>query len=200
MDKKFTLIEMVAVCSILLIVAAILIANIADKREIAMVGQIHANTSALQSVMDIYSFENNGMYASKIQPTLEQPQLIDFEKLYPKYIREIPRTLLYEYYWVDFMGKVWASTIDAPTDISEKENQTVWKTQPDVKKYNIYEVFLNKNTLRTMNSIYFKETIENAEKADTLSLVTENVLLISSFDKYGLETVPVGVHYIGTSK
>ena len=37
-----------------------------------------------------------------------------------------------EIYWVDFMGKVWSSTIDAPRDVFHSENKVEWGNE---KKY-----------------------------------------------------------------
>ena len=130
MREKFSLVELIIVIAILAILASLIIPNTADINMKAYVSKVNGNIRNIQTAVDMYALEN-GKYPSVIQPTLEEPQEIDFNLLYPKYLKSMPK-IEKEIYWVDFMGKVWSSTIDAPRDVFHSENKVEWGNE---KKY-----------------------------------------------------------------
>lgn len=201
MNKKFTLIELLLVIAVIGILAAIIIPNTKDVKEQAFVSKVNGNIRNMQTAVDLYAYENGGKYPSNIQPTLEVPEPINFDMLYPKYLKATPKEvdLLKEKYWVDFMGKVWGSTVDAPTDVFVSDKYFEWGNEKKITGYKIYKIRDSAvlGTVKNNMLSYFMDVVP-LDRIDKYKI--ENLgghYLISAIDEYGLETAPVGSDYLG---
>lgn len=139
MKQKFTLIELIVVIAILGILASIIIPNIKDTQTSAKLTAIYNNIRNTQTAVDMYALEHNGNYPTVNKPTELIPEPIDFTLLYPKYLRDYPNTEGVKC-WVDFTGKVWASTVDSPKNVQYNGNIISWETVEGVREYQIYEL------------------------------------------------------------
>ena len=137
--KNFTLVELIVVLVIIAIIATIVIPNISGLQGEANLTAIRSNMRNVQTAVDMYTLDNHGVYPTLEQPTPLTPEGIDFNKLYPNYLRDLPQTIGVKY-WVDFNGKVWAATVDSPMELKYNEGTISWKTTGEVKKYQIFEV------------------------------------------------------------
>ena len=135
--QKFTLIELIVVIAILGILASIIIPNIKDTQTSAKLTAIYNNIRNTQTAVDMYALEHNGNYPTVNKPTELIPEPIDFTLLYPKYLRDYPNIEGVKY-WVDFTGKVWASTVDSPKNVQYNGNTISWETVEGIEKYQNY--------------------------------------------------------------
>ena len=96
----------------------------------------------------MYQLENYGEYpvVGEEQPSIGLPKQLSFDKLYPKYIRNLPKNEGL-YYWVDYQGKVWVSSVDSPVtvNINDTNREISWDAVLGAISYNIYEVEGNPN-------------------------------------------------------
>lgn len=206
LNKLFTLIELIVVIVILSILAAIVIPNVSDNKSDAITSMIKANTRTLQMSTDEYALKNNGLFPTPVQPTLDKPQKIDIDLLYPKYLKKIPdfKKLKEQKYWIDVYGQVWGATEDSPSQI--KEDNTTWEftKQGDVQAINVYQVQDGKVTSKaTYKNVNLLKSIPLTIKDNTIQLSKpegeETSYLLSTIDQYGLESAPAGPDYLGYS-
>lgn len=191
--KKFTIIELIVVIAILGILAGIIIPNISGIKDDSREVQFVANTKNIQTAVDFYSTRNLGNIPSEGIPTIEKPVSIDFEKLVPKYLREKPKE---GYYWIDYSGQVWSSTVDAPTGIVIENGEMKWLSSTgDIKNYNLYGV--NPITGKT-NTVVNLISKQNSSTLVDISKHNYENYLISATDIFGNETAKVGIAYEGS--
>lgn len=199
--KLFTLIELIVVIVVLGILAAIVIPNTTNFQGEANKTAAISNARNIQTAVDMFSLRENGKLPTIIKPTIGNPQTIEFYALKPKYLKDIPKTKNV-HYWLDYKNIVWASTVDAPTDISFEEDKLTWKTVDGAELYKIYS-YKNKELVSTVN---IKEEVKDIDLIKSTSNIERQELelpklendkyLVSAVDMYGLETPPI---IIGTS-
>lgn len=204
---KFTVIELVVVIAVLGILSSIVIPNVSDFRDKAYISHIKVNISEIQTAVDVYITENGSAPTSQ-EPTKENPQIIDMNLLYPKYLKSTPR--YEETYWLDYWGTVWGSTVLPPEiELDSEEEVVSWKTISNVKKYHIYELINGSKKLaatlpsgRFDASRSFLGLFINPQGKDYIQFKTEENkrYLISAVDAYGLETAPVSEFYTGETE
>lgn len=202
MKKLFTLVELIAVIVVLGFLAAIIVPNISNMQKESITANINSSTRTIQTAVDKYKFENEGKYPTLMQPSVENPQLINVELLYPKYIKNKPDLVKIkgQRFWIDSYGIVWGATVDTASPMYEGQNNLEWKHQENVVGYNVYEMNKTKTTSAAKNS--GRKFIQNIQVEDLTSLVKiskgddSSSYLISSIDEYGLETAPVGLSHI----
>lgn len=145
----FTLIEVLTVTLIVGILTAILVSNISSKNE-QQETAVNADLSKLQTAIDKYQLDHKGDFPISITegesdssiPTLGHPKNVDFQSLYPTYLSEIPENNG-TYYWIDFHGKVYHSTVDNPKDFRKEATGLSWTPNENASAYIIYEVTNN---------------------------------------------------------
>ena len=197
--RNFTLVELLVVMAILVLLVAIVLPNTGGVNSQAYQAKVLSNISNLQKVVDQYMLEN-GKYPTAVAPKIGEPRLIDFSLLFPKYLKSVPDGK--EYYWVDFTGKVWGSTVKSPDRIVKDNGYLKWEKEDEVMGYEIYEVKGNNlNLVGTVssNKISMKkiQTLRpyNETKLIEHEIEEDHVLLISSVDVFGLSSAPVGINY-----
>lgn len=199
----FTLIELIVVIVILGILAAIIVPNVKDMKQDAIVSTIEANIRNLQTASDLYSLRNNGEFPTALQPTPENPQLIDINLLYPTYIKsEIDYQKIKEQrYWVDAWGRVWGATADSPEKMLRGTEKLEWEIEEKVVGYNVYQLEQNKATGKVTASKRDRIVSFGVNEEIDIASVTheDKTILISSIDQYGLESAPVGPEYFSSS-
>lgn len=195
--NRFTLIEMVIGIVILGILIAIVIPSIRDVQKEAVASSVHSNIRILQTAVDTYALNHDGSYPSAIQPSFEKPQLVDIEGLYPEYIKSKPdydrvKNLKF---WVDEEGKVWGSTASRPTNFFSSDQYLEWSAQEGVEGYNLYQVSgVGLKGAVKVEKVSLKQTIPVKGQIDKIRLEKPSYsFLISSVDRFGLETAPVGL-------
>lgn len=203
-DKFFTLIELIAVIVIMGILAAIVLPNISDSKKDAIISMMESNIRTTQTAVDVYQLENNGLFPTTLQPTFNNPQRVEFDLLYPKYLKNLPNEnkLPEQKYWVDVYGKVWGSTIDSPNPVYDNGDIVEWVSNEKTISYNFYEVKSeNQKTSKAYNvSIGRPFEIFNKEISRVQVPKSSNGYLISAVDQYGLEAAPVGPEYRGIAE
>ena len=191
MRKLFTLIELTVVIVIISILAAIVLPNISNWQQEADHTALLSNARNLQTGVDTYRVKNNGELPTLDKPTSLIPQPLDFTKIHPKYTRNMPKSKMAKY-WVDYQGKVWVSTADAPSNVINENGTVTWNVVKNADFYAVYEA-KTKSTSAVDNNkgiSFVENTKENTFKGEP-----EKEYLVSSFDSYNLESAPSGAGY-----
>lgn len=195
--KTFSLIELIVVIVILGLLAAIVIPNVSTVREEAKSTAIISDSRNIQIAVDTFQLQNNDKYPVKEnQPSLGKPQEINFSELYFNYLRSLPKHDGM-YYWVDYQGKVWFSTIDNPIDFTKNAEGLTWTPNKDAKEYHIYEV-----TENTTGSLHNRFKHISFVKGNVGKIVPQDydqnkTYLINLIDRFGFESAPVITNYSG---
>lgn len=209
----FTLIELIAVIVVLGILAAIIVQNISGFKKEADLTALQANIRNLQTATDHYYTKNKELPILE-EPDVGKPKRILFSQLKEDYIRNIDNRD-YVYYWIDFRGTVWGSTVDAPL-VREENGEIVWKEVAGAEGYRIYAYDETKTTSSLINSevklkeLGFVKKKGWLDKEDTFNLeevksdlkgqfgdYSNKHYLISAIDENGLSTAPVSLGYQG---
>lgn len=186
MRKFFNLAELLVVIVIIAILAAIILPNIKDFQQTANVTALKSDIKVIQLASDKFKIDK-GVCPSDKQPVLGNPQAINFNILYPDYLRKLPKERE-AYYWVNQDCTVFGSTIDAPKDVKvdKLEGSISWTTNPNSKKNYIFEK-VNERDIKLVNE---NQNGNYNGKDGTIHLVSEE-------DINELETPPVGENYEG---
>lgn len=201
MRKQFTLIEILVSIVVLATLAGIAYINMKPVQEKALTSMIESNIRNTQTAVDKYRFDRNMAFPTSVVPTVGNPQEVDMDRLYPENITKKPDLSKEksQKYWVDVFGKVWGSTVDAPSGYLQTEDYLEWKIDPNAEAYQVYtapsrkvEGNAKEPTLRRIASMRV------TGGADRMKFKTGGKdVLVSAIDKYGLETVPTGLDYGG---
>lgn len=201
MKKTFTLVEILATLVVIGILTAIVIPKIGDMRKDANRRHIESNIATLQTAVDRYALKNDEALPTVKEPTVQHPELILVDELYPTYIKN---KIDYEKvkdqrYWVDAFGKVWGSTKDAPSRMERSEDFVQWERDPEVMGYQVYELTQDKVSGKAFfEKVKFVSSVKMEAKTNRIELKTgEKDYLFSSIDEYGMESAPVGPEYLG---
>lgn len=215
MNRKFTLIELVITITVLGILLAIILINFADLKKKSITSAMNQNISIIQSEVDTYFIKKEEYpILSQKSLRLENPQLIDFEKLVQNGFQKKKldtSKIKNQYYWVDVFGKVWGSTqnnLDGINLMKQEEGLVLeGHLGEEAKGYNVYEVrgyFTSNSSLNSLtanlnkNSKSYKvieeyEVNKNEEVYIQHAFKNEkDTYLFSSIDEYGLESAPKG--------
>lgn len=90
LKKNFTLIELIVSIVVIGILAAIVMLNISDLRLQAEETAYAVNSKEVQTAVDRYKLEH-GEYPSTPQPSKDNPQLVEMDKIVPEFIRKEPK-------------------------------------------------------------------------------------------------------------
>lgn len=212
---------MIVTLVVIAIIAAIVMVNVQDFKERAVKTAIESNASILQTSVDMYYLkEENYPTKGNAKITISTPQEIDIDFLVDNgYVKkELNRDIIKsQYYWVDAFGRVWGSSTDAVkefayhTDKNDKKKLD-FKLKDRAEGFVFYELKnkqaksssedINKNNLvadisEGFNGKYIFTKLGKwfAATGSKVNLETPNPTseyLISTIDKYGLETAPFG--------
>lgn len=189
--KFFTLIELIVVIVVLGILAAIVIPNISSLQEEAEHTSIASNVRNLQTSVDMFVLESNGVPPTKERPALGNPQTLEIHALHPEYTRDLPKNKGV-HWWLDHSHTVWASFADAPQNIDYVAGKLTWDTVEGAQLYRIY-----KSDTQTNSSVSKSEGITKVQDfipskgvspEITLEELSQGVYLVSSIDKFGFES------------
>lgn len=189
--KAFTLIELIVVIVILGILAALVLPNVGSVQEEATETAILGDSRNLQTSVDMYSIDNFGKYPSREHPTLGEPKPIDYSLLKTKYLRDLPKTGAK--YWLDYKGKVWFSTVDAPIGVENNSGTLSWDSSEGATTYRVYEVDRGSSSSLSLANLKFKDEVDGT----TLNVGDSNIYLVSAVDINDFETAPVIGGYSG---
>ena len=195
LKKSFTLIELIVVIVILGILAAIVIPNVSSFKEEASLTATQSNVRNLQTSVDMYSLDFNGTYPTYSKPEAGIPQPIDFTKIKPEYVRDLPKDKSLKY-WVDYQGKVWASTVDSPTGVINDGTNLTWIDSGGAVAYNIYEVTAEVTGAVSKSKISLS-FVKKVEGTTSFATGDSKKYAVSSLDEQGFETPPAVSGYKG---
>lgn len=200
-NKLFTLIELITVIVVLGILAAIVIPNISSFKEEAEETAILSDTKNIQTAVDMFILKNVGDTPTQNKPTLGNPQTIELYGMKPDYLRDVPKTINKTKFWLDQNNTVWASMVDAPSNVKYIEGNTelTWDTVDGAELYKIYKSTNNEVTskVNSNQSLKFVDDFiptKNIKPSIQLSKLNEDIYLVSAIDKYGFESAPTKVN------
>lgn len=206
MKRFFTLIELIVVIVVLGVLAAIVIPNVSSFKEEAIRSEITSNTKNLQTASDRYGLKNNGIFPVTLSSSIETPQRVEEERLFPTYLskKSSERGL----YWLDHSGTVWGSMVDAPSRVHVEGNTINWEAVPGARGYQLYGANeVNVKGSLTEKTYRYVPLAKVGNENGTLILEHEvansanyDYLLVGSIDRFGFSSVPVGEGYFEYSQ
>lgn len=198
--NAFTLIDMIVVIVVIAILATIVLLNISSYREEAKISAMIADARSIQIASDQYQLKYFGSFPvqEETQPVLGTPGNIDFKKLHPSHLRDLPQHD-HVFYQVDYTGKVYHSTVDNPVDFTKGTDRLTWTPNKEATSYTVYKV----TPVPSGKTTDFKLTRIDTVPGNTDSLTPDgydegDTYLISLEDKYGFDSAPVGEGYEGS--
>lgn len=198
--KFFTLIELIVVIVVLGILTAIVIPNISSLQDEAEETAIHSDIRSIQTGIDLHSLDNFNNIPLLSNPTPEKPALVDMKKLKPEYLRNLPKNKDLKV-WIDFKGKIWASTSDSPSDVKVEMGKVSFMSTNEGDTFNVY-IVNNESIVSSRadrdNHLTFLSEIKGKGKLEVSNplIKEDSVVVVSSVDIYGLETAPAGKGYV----
>ena len=191
----FSLTELIVVIVVLSVLASIVVIGTKNVKQDSYISSIQMNLKTIQTASDKYAMYHNGKYpiAGKIDPFT--PQEIKFEILYPDDLRSKPKSDGVRY-WLDYNGKVWGSTSKLPSNIEYTKTEFKWSGSPDAEKYRIYAMSKDMFVTGSANQkgVTYVQVTELTKEKTFIARESNKIYLVSSVDKYGFETAPVGVN------
>lgn len=198
--RLFTLIELIVVIVVIGILAAIVIPNVSTMKEQATETAVASNQKNLQTAVDMFMLENNGLTPTKGVPELGEPKTLEIYGLHPEQIRSLPKTEGV-YWWLDYNNTVWGSYVDTPKNVVLSTDGTLlsWDTTDGATAYNIYKAKSAsvEGTSKGKGLQFFKTYTQSESKAPKVSVEKsdDEIYLVSAIDRHGFETVAVKVKY-----
>lgn len=187
------------------ILSVIVIPNISSFKDEAKETAMVADGKNLQTAVDMYQLDNHGDFPTlqsegeegNSKPILGEPKGVDFTLLYPDYIRDLPQHQGM-YYWIDYQGKVYQSTIDNPNDFKQDDSGLSWTADERAAGYNVYEVESSNTSAAKKSIVHTIGKLDGSTSTFVPDEYTkEKTYLISATDAYGQSTAPVKKNYAG---
>lgn len=195
--QSFTLIELIAVILTITIVTVMIFTTVSPYKDAPRATAISSDAWNLQSAIDLYQLDHNGRFPviedSGVSPDLSlgNAKPLDLDALHPQYIRNFPQTEGM-YYWVDYQGKLYYSTLKSPTDFTQEDVGLLWTEDEEASTYKIYEV--QSESISSSSQPRLKLIAELGEDTSPYrpaDYSVEKTYLINVADKYGYEAPPV---------
>ena len=184
------------VVSIIAIFSLVVLFSIGDNtKSVIELKAVEVNMETLQAAVDFYKLYNEE-YPTEIQPTETIPQEIDMSLLVPKYMRELPKGKNLKY-WVDYRGKIWASSIRNPMNVVNDKGTITWLPVEGAKYYNVYELKEIRDEILSFVKAH-KVTLVKKLSAEEVGInplyqgESNKIYLISAIDSNGFESAPIG--------
>lgn len=200
MKKLFTLIELIVVIVVLGILAAIVIPNVSNVQDDSRTAAIESNGRNLQTAIDTYRLTYHGDYptVNNELPVLGHSKQLDFSKLNPAYLRNLPKLGLY---WVDHNGAVIHSDTDMPNGFVKEGIQLSWK-EPAIGQasaYKIYGTSIPVEGAAKKPLITFIKEVDSTEYSLSGEEAKYEGYLLSSISVKGFESpaIGAGINYEG---
>lgn len=191
LKKLFSLIELIVVVVVIGILTAIVVPNVGSQRKEADRSAVESNINSLQTSIDHYAMKHDGIPPTKGRAILGKPEPLDFERLYPAYIRGLPKVKGVKH-WVDLDGTVWSSRADAPTGVSFTEGTLSWDASAGAASYEVALFDPNTSTGDASRARYrLVQSIESGPDPRVSELPDvkgEQEYLVRSIDDLGLKT------------
>lgn len=198
MKKLFTLIELIVVIVVLGILAAIVIPNISSLKEDAISTMVGSNIRSIQTSSDMYHLRE-GKYATARKSSITEPMYVDMTAIVPNDLRQKPdESQLSQYYWIDYSGRVWGSTVKPPSNFMKNSETIEFGHKENAVSYRVYSVKDNVSSSVGNSKYSFVGEYSIEGTPDVVQLKTtpnSGQTLISSVDRFGYETAPVGLDY-----
>lgn len=198
MKKLFTLIELIVVIVVIGILAAIVVPNISNWQKEASKTAVVSNLKNIQTSIDMYSMEEHGALPGMDTPTEINPTPVDFGKLKPTHLRNLPKTKDIKY-WVDFRGMTWASTIDSPvvklTPMGEQVSMSWDHTGAETYRVYRLEGYNGKEGMITGSAKSTKLILEHEGNELSFTGNKNTAYIVSSVDENRYESAPAGNGY-----
>lgn len=173
---------------------------------------MQSDARVVQSVVDQFHLKT-GAYPVEKQPVLGNPSQVDFNQL-ENYLQRIPDTASSHYWWIDYKGNVYVSSIDAPSGDAWSLAGGVFNLEGDMpERLDLYEkvdqlafttpVFALSTTKplaeKDSNLRLVKKGVENGEDLSGLigESPNESQYLVVTMDSKGFFTPAVGKQYEG---
>lgn len=198
--KAFSLIELVVVIVVLGILTAIVLPNIATFKEEAKETAIVSDVRNIQTAVDLFMLEQYNVTPTKIEPTFGHPQTIELYSMKPNYIRDTPQSLKEGMkFWLDENHTVWASTVDAPSNVKYNGDKTklIWDKVDGAASYKVYTSedatisAVNKAKRLVLFDTLSATSSENQDKE--VSPLSKGTYLVTAIDQFGFESPPTRV-------
>lgn len=183
------------------ILAAIVVPNISSFQKEAEETAIHSDIRNIQTGIDLYSLDHYNSLPLNEVVSPENPVEMDIEKLKPDYLRNLPKNKELKV-WIDFTGKMWASTSDSPKNPIVEMGKVRFNSTDGGQKYNAYMVESSsalsskadkESHLKLLGTVEGNGNLEIANPSITLDSIVE----VSSVDEFNLESAPAGKGYNG---
>lgn len=209
LKKKFNLHELLIVIVIISLLLNTSLPYFSDTKIKAIFAAVATNTNQLQEAVDNYMLDKEE-YPTPEQPTLGNPQPIDFDLLYPEYLKLYPSEIAD--YWVDYLGTVYGSDANAPIVKYYAPGKFAWHIVPNAETYIIYEVNERKaqkgitgsaviNILSTPTKIkttlgeVLTVSLDPQKKIIEVIGSPNKEYMVSAVSTLNLQTAPVGKDY-----
>lgn len=195
-SKFFTLIELIVVIVVLGILAAIVIPNISSFKEEAEETAILSDARNIQTAVDMFMLKNDGRTPTKDTPTLGNPQIVETYGMKPDYLRDLPKTKRAKF-WLDQNNTVWASMVDAPTNVDYVAGKVTWDTVDGAELYKIYKSEdATTASIKKAKGMKFIDDVtpnEGENPSKELPALATGTYLVTAIDKFDFESAPTKV-------
>lgn len=190
----FSLIEILAVIVVVSLLLGIVFVGVNDVKNDAHVSALSSNIKTIQTAIDKYAIKHYGKYPVDGEIDLYTPQEINLDILFPEDIRSVP-DLKGITYWLDYTGKVWASSTNLPSNLEYTETDFKWSASQKAIRYKIYEISDAAYISGSVRNSKVKYNFAKELGGDITSLTRDGnkTYLVSAVDKNGFETPPVGL-------
>lgn len=195
--KSFTLIEVIISIVVIGVLAAIVLPNISGFKEESTTAAMQSTIKNLETAVTMYSLDNHGKLPTATEPSLGLPQPLLLNKLHPDHIRNMPKVKGMNY-WVDYSGKVWASSADSPLGVYyESSGKLSWQEVENAVTYSVFKASENAVTssANKLSLTFISNT--NVQELDLPELKAGEFYLVNSTDNFGLESPPASSEYQG---
>lgn len=191
--RKFTLIELIVVIAVLGVLSAIVIPNINDFKHKATYTAYVSDIKVVQTAVDMYCLDNNGLYPTFEQPTRGKPGVIDFNLLMVDYLRDLPE-IEGANWWIDSLGIVYSSTADAFDTVNVNAGEISWEGNENTL-IRIYEISEESTGAVAKNPfLYIGETMDN--KFENIDIDPNKDYVLEAIDIYDFSTPKFSVDYV----
>lgn len=191
MRRRFTLVELIVAVVTVAMLASIVVVNTKDTKEGAYIASVNSNVNSIQVAADTYRESHDGEFPTVVSPSMNDPQQIDFAKLYPDTLRTLPKTKGITY-WIDHTGIVWATSLSLPENLRYEGDAYTWDSVEGATSYQVYEMKEVETTRVLGRVLKLKVPYKNLGKTKKSKFEIDKgtPVLVTANDRFGFETPP----------